>query len=88
MGPWAAIRASVTHHVPGHRLTPQQAFAAHTVGGWAAAGDDVSGRIAVGAPTHLAVWDSTAFPDVTGSELPTCLRTVVAGRTVYSDQEP
>lgn len=88
MGPWAAIRASVTHHVREHRLTPQQAFAAHTVGGWAAAGDDVSGRIAVGAPTHLAVWDSAAFPDLTGGELPTCLRTVVAGQTVYSDQEP
>jgi predicted amidohydrolase YtcJ len=88
MGPWAAIRASVTHHVPEHRLTSEQAFTAHTVGGWAAAGDDVAGRIAVGAPTHLAVWDRAAFPDLADDPIPTCLRTVVAGQTVYRDQEP
>jgi predicted amidohydrolase YtcJ len=88
MGPWSAIRAAVTHHVAEHRLDVEQAFHAHTVGGWAAAGDDVAGRIAVGAPTHLAVWDVDGFPDLSDPVAPTCLRTVVAGRTVYSAQEP
>ena len=31
--PWAAVRAAVEHHEPGHRLDVATALAAHTVGG-------------------------------------------------------
>jgi predicted amidohydrolase YtcJ len=87
MGPWAAIRASVNHHVPEHGLTVSDAFAAHTRGGWRAAGDDRSGVIAVGAPTTLAVWDCDTFPETHPEAVaPTCLRTIVEGQTVYSTQ--
>ena len=87
MGPWAAIGASVNHHVPEHGLTATDAFAAHTRGGWRAAGDDRSGVIAVGAPTTLAVWSCDSFPDTGPAAVPpTCLRTIVEGQTVYSTQ--
>ena len=93
MGPWSAIQAATHHHVPEHRLSVDQAFQAHTRGGWRAAGDDVAGVIAVGAPATFAVWDTDhpaghrGLPDVTpGVRLPTCLRTVVEGQTVYSQQ--
>jgi predicted amidohydrolase YtcJ len=87
MGPWAAIQASVNHHVPEYRLTVSDAFEAHTQGGWRAAGDDRSGVIALGAPTTLAVWGCDAFPDTgPAATPPTCLRTIVEGQTVYSTQ--
>jgi predicted amidohydrolase YtcJ len=66
------------------------AFAAHTVGGWRAAGRDDAGELMPGAPATFAVWRALApinpsrlpylWPD---QPLPVCLRTVVRGRTVY-----
>jgi len=85
MGPWSAIQAAVHHHVPEHRLSVADAFEAHTRAGWRAAGDDVAGVLAVAAPATLAVWDCDGFPELSpDAQLPTCLRTVVEGRTVYS----
>jgi predicted amidohydrolase YtcJ len=86
--PWAAVRAAVHHHTPGSGVSPDVAFAAHTVGGWRAAGvtDPLAGCLAVGAPATYAVW---AAPALAGDlprldrPLPTCLRTVHNGTTIF-----
>ena len=69
--PWATVRAAVEHRTPGAGLDRDRAFAAHTAGGWAAAGE-TGGVLAVGAPATFAVWRDE-----------TCLRTVLDGRTIY-----
>jgi predicted amidohydrolase YtcJ len=88
LDPWGTVRAAVHHHNPAHRLSAPAAFAAHTRGGWRAAGDDDGGVLAPRAPATYAVWrtaDSRAgLPALSrGDELPTCLRTVVRGNTVF-----
>lgn len=109
LAPWAAVRAAVHAHEPGSRWTPRGAFAAHTRGGWRAAGDESGGVLAAGLPASLAVWDAGELvveaPDdrvaawstdprsgvpglpslEPGTPDPVCLRTVVRGRTVFSD---
>ncbi len=50
------MRAAVRHQTPGSGLSARAAFAAHTRGGWRAAGDDVRGDLVPGAPATLAVW--------------------------------
>ncbi len=88
--PWGGVRAAAYHHEESSRITVEQAFEAHTRGGWHAAGPGlppgVRGVLAEGADASLAVWDVQArgLPDLTpGRPLPTCVRTVVAGRTVH-----
>ena len=87
--PWGAVRACADHHVPGERLDPAAAFAAHTVGGWRAAGsgDAGAGTLAVGAPATFAVWDAgTLAPGRTlpGPEVrPRCVLTVRSGRVLH-----
>ncbi|WP_148613235.1 amidohydrolase [Nocardioides rubriscoriae] len=90
LGPWAAVRAAVHHHAPEHALTPAVAFAAHTRGGWAAAGQhDRADHLRAGDVADLAVWRTPAalvdgLPDLTpGTELPTLVRLLAAGRTVH-----
>jgi len=88
--PWATVRAAVHHRTPGSGVPPDVAFAAHTTGGWHAAGstDPLAGRLAVGAPATYAVWDAA---DLAGDlprldpdrPLPTCLRTVHDGTTIF-----
>ena len=80
--PWGGVRAAVHHQVAAQRLSPDEALEAHTRGGWRAAGVDDSGRLEPGAPATFAVWDTTTVAGgVTAT--PTCLRTVVDGRTVF-----
>jgi predicted amidohydrolase YtcJ len=69
--PWATVRAAVDHRTPGSGLSLEEAFAAHTAGGWAAAGES-GGTLSVGAPATFAVWRAR-----------TCLRTVLNGTTIY-----
>jgi len=107
MNPWAAIRAAAYPSQPGAAVSPRSAFAAHTRGGWRAAGRAGEGVIATGATATFAVWQAgelavdspdqrvtrwstdarsgvPGLPDLTpGHDLPICLRTVVAGRTVF-----
>ena len=84
LGPWEAVRAAAHHRTPEHALTVEDAFAAHTVGGWRAAGVDDAGTLVAGAPAHLRRLGHRArvadgLPDLTpGCPDPTCLRTVVA----------
>ena len=54
--PWAAVRAAATHQTPVAALTVRAAFAAHTRGGWRAAGVDDAGVLVAGAPASYAVW--------------------------------
>jgi predicted amidohydrolase YtcJ len=88
--PWGAVRAAVWHRTPGAGLSAEQAFAAHTRGGWRAAGRDAEGVLAAGAPATFAVWDGDALapgatlPELTpDAPLPTCLRTVVRGQSIH-----
>lgn len=90
LDPWGTVRAAVHHRSPGSGITPEQAFAAHTTGGWYAVGHDGEGTLTAGAPATFAVWDRDALqagatlPDLTpGVALPTCLRTVTRGVTIY-----
>lgn len=107
LDPWGTVRAAAWHRTPEHRISVRAAFAAHTRGGWRAAGHDDGGVLVPGAPADYAVWDTgelvvqapdnriagwstdprsgtPGLPDLTpGHQLPHCLRTVVAGRTVH-----
>lgn len=69
--PWATVRAAVDHRTPGAGLDQDSAFAAHTAGGWAAAGER-GGVLETGSAATFAVWQDE-----------TCLRTVLDGRTIY-----
>jgi predicted amidohydrolase YtcJ len=89
LGGWESVRAAVHHRTGEHAISVEQAFTAHTVGGWYAAGVDDAGTIVPGRLAHLAVWETSApglpglAPDV---PFPTCRRTIVAGRTVWKDR--
>lgn len=86
LDPWGTVRAAVHHRTPQERIPVAAAFAAHTVGGWSAAKLDGRGRISVGAPAYLAVWDVPEFPDLAGDgRLPKCRLTIVAGQAVFHD---
>ena len=86
IGPWRAVRAGVHHGTPGQGLSPDQAFAAHTLGGWRAARIDDAGVLRPGQRATFAVWDVAEFPDLDpGADLPRCARTVVDGRTIFPD---
>jgi predicted amidohydrolase YtcJ len=74
--PWATVRAAVDHKTPGSGLTWEQAFAAHTEGGWRAAGT-TGGRLEVGSAATFAVWDGDPRTS------PRCLRTVHDGITIH-----
>jgi predicted amidohydrolase YtcJ len=96
--PWQAIRDCVNHDDPDQRLSGALAFLAHTRGGWRAAGVDDRGYLGTGQPASFAVWSLgsqqrsggrktaglPALPDLSpGATLPTNLRTVIRGRTVF-----
>jgi predicted amidohydrolase YtcJ len=93
--PWEAIRACVNAHDPAQRLSAESAFLAHTRGGWRAAGVDDRGYLAPGQPASFALWSvgddhrsgalaHAYLPDLSpGASMPTNLRTVIRGRTVF-----
>jgi predicted amidohydrolase YtcJ len=56
LDPWGTIRAAVQHRTPGSGLSARAAFAAHTRGGWRAAGIDGCGELTPGALATFAVW--------------------------------
>ncbi|GAA1570786.1 amidohydrolase [Kribbella sancticallisti] len=60
LGAWEAVRAAAFHHEPSQRITVRAAFAAHTRGGWRAAGIDDAGVLAPGSAATYAVWESDA----------------------------
>lgn len=60
LDPWGTLRAATHHRTARHSTTARGAFAAHTRGGWRAAGDDETGVLVPGAPATFAVWDGVA----------------------------
>jgi predicted amidohydrolase YtcJ len=56
LGPWAAVRAAAHPSDPGAAISPRAAFAAHTRGGWRAAGRPDEGVLVPGAAATFAVW--------------------------------
>jgi predicted amidohydrolase YtcJ len=99
LDPWGAVRAAAHHLTPVHRISARAAFAAHTRGGWRAIGRDTDGVLVPGAPATFAVWRlaggspaggaaeaPVALPDLgSGTPAPVCVRTVVRGRTIFTD---
>lgn len=91
LGPWAAVRAAARHHDPAASLPVEAGFAAHSRGGWAAAGRSGEGVLAVGAPATYAVWSvaglpllPSGLPDVAADgPLPTCRQTVLRGVSIH-----
>lgn len=87
LDPWGGVRAAVLHHNDNERLPVDVAFAAHTVGGWRAAGVDDAGELRQGQLASYAVWDTMAFPALADGEYaPKCLRTVVRGKIVFDEE--
>jgi predicted amidohydrolase YtcJ len=94
LGPWAAIRAAAYPSDPMAAISVPSAFAAHTRGGWRAARRDGEGVLIAGAPATFAAWHAGdlrrlgGLPDVAPAvELPSCVRTVVRGATIYDAAE-
>ena len=86
LGPWAAVRAAVHPSDPDAAISAPAAFAAHTAGGWRAAGRPDPGVLVPGAPATFAVWDASAdelFDLAPGTELPRCRATVLSGTPIY-----
>lgn len=88
--PWGAVQAAIEHRNAGQRLTPHEAFRAHTRGGWAAARIDDAGHLHQGMRATYAVWETTSgdsrtLPDLTGG-VPRCLATVVDGTTIHHEE--
>jgi hypothetical protein len=73
IGPWSAVQAAIETSDPATAISAEAAFAAHTRGGWRAAGRPDEGVLRPGAPATFAVWQDR-----------TCLATVRAGVLIYS----
>jgi predicted amidohydrolase YtcJ len=96
LDPWGTVRAAVTHHNPAQRIGVRTAFAAHTRGGWRAVHADAQGTLAPGAAATFAIWETpagrthglptlVAAPGEPQPPLPTCLRTVAHGTTIFDN---
>jgi hypothetical protein len=97
--PWGTVRAAVCHHNAVYRVSTRTAFAAHTRGGWRAAGCDADGRLAPGTSATFAVWDvagplagglpvlAADSPDEPTPALPVCRRTVLRGDVIYDVED-
>jgi predicted amidohydrolase YtcJ len=95
LDPWGTVRAAMRHHNPAQRLSARAAFAAHTRGGWRAVHRDAEGVLLPGWPATFVAWSAPAGvagglpvlvaggPDEPDPPLPTALRTVLRGETVY-----
>ncbi len=99
LGPWEAVRAAARPHDETAGIPVAAAFAAHTRGGWRAAGRRkgppgphgipfLEGDLAPGQPATFAVWQAEELADglpelAPGQELPRCLATVRRGTPIY-----
>ena len=93
LDPWGTLRAAVDHRTPGSGLSARAAFAAHTRGGWRAAGSRDDGELVRGAPATFAVWDLPGelvvqTPDARVSAWSTDPRSGVAGLPDLDDADP
>ncbi|MEV8517027.1 amidohydrolase family protein [Dactylosporangium sp. NPDC051484] len=80
LDPWGGCRAAMRHHNPVQRLGGKAAFAAHTRGGWRAAGVDDEGVLNPGGSATFTVWEtSERLGGVVGGEVSPAARTTVLG---------
>lgn len=88
--PWAAVRAAAAHRSTGAEISAVEALAAHTFGGYRAAGseDPLAGTLFPGAPASYAIWDGAGdgHPAFPGTARPACLRTVHRGRVLFEQE--
>jgi predicted amidohydrolase YtcJ len=93
LDPWGGVRAAVGHHNAEQRLSVQEAFSAHTAGGYALGGR-AGGVLVTGGPATYVVWDvpeetpltPDRLPALSGDPeqpLPTARRTVVDGHPAF-----
>jgi predicted amidohydrolase YtcJ len=87
LDPWGTTLAAARHHNPVYRLGIRAAFAAHTRGGWRAAGFDAEGLLLPGWPATFAVWQvpgrvAGGLPELSDG-FPSCRRTVLRGDVLY-----
>lgn len=59
--PWRIVHAAMMHNNPQEMISARAAFAAMTRASWRVVGRNDSGQIAVGAPAHLAMWETEAL---------------------------
>jgi hypothetical protein len=94
LDPWGSVAAAVRHRHPPSRMGLRAAFAAHTRGGWRAAGNDAGGALVVGAPATFAVWETPGavrdgLPVVPADgpvpPSPVCRATVLRGETIFEE---
>jgi predicted amidohydrolase YtcJ len=93
LDPWAGVRAAAHPAHSGAAISVEAAFAAHTRGGWRAAGRQDEGVLIPGGAATFAVWhgaDATnGLPDLSpGHAPPGCSRTVVRGVTIFDADRP
>ncbi|MFI5907797.1 amidohydrolase [Dactylosporangium sp. NPDC051541] len=86
LDPWGSCRAAMRHHNPVQRIGAKAAFAAHTRGGWRAAGVDDEGVLDPGGPATFVVWDTTQTLTgvLSGAVSPAARATVVGGVDVWA----
>ncbi|MGH3991127.1 MAG: amidohydrolase family protein, partial [Pseudonocardiaceae bacterium] len=85
--PWGTVRAAVRHRSPGSGISPIEALAAHTYGGYraAATAEPLAGTLTPGAPASYAIWDGaeSLWSDPASAPPHSCLRTVHRGRVLF-----
>jgi predicted amidohydrolase YtcJ len=86
LDPWGSCRAAMRHHNPVQSIGAKAAFAAHTRGGWRAAGVDDEGVLNPGGTATFTVWDTTADLRAVlhGDTTPAARLTVLRGNTIHS----
>ncbi|MGI5241420.1 amidohydrolase [Dactylosporangium sp. CA-139066] len=86
LDPWGSCRAAMRHHNPVQSIGAKAAFAAHTRGGWRAAGVDDEGVLNPGGTATFAVWDTTADLGAVlhGDTSPAARMTVLRGDTIHT----
>jgi predicted amidohydrolase YtcJ len=87
LDPWGSVEAAIRPTQPDVGIPAGTAFAAHTAGGWRAAGMPGEGVLTPGTRATFAVWEAGALgadglPSGRSSR-PRCLLTVVRGRPAY-----
>ncbi len=89
ISPWAGVRAAVAHHRENERVDLATALAAHTTGGWFAAGKPESearreGELSPGHVANLVVWDVPDIASATAANASRSLLTLRAGRPLHN----
>jgi predicted amidohydrolase YtcJ len=85
LDPWGGVHAAVEHRTAASGLRPFDAFDAATHGGWyAVRGEHPGGPLAMGAPAHLALWETgrTLSEVLATRDRPDCRLLLVGGETI------